>query len=257
MPISQTIGLVVGASVLLGLIFAFFSVYDTNSVPFWKRVIFWTATMITGLGASVLVLPLFPRDSLGQYGLWLRIIPIAIIVSLPVTVVLAAFQGNTGIDAPFARWIYMYGRVLPISLLVIALQHIFFAIRDRDLLWAADLDSGEHSSPAFPSRGEHPFFEKLPHALRSADLYAVSAEDHYLRVHTSGGEDLILMRLGDAITALRDVRGVQVHRSWWVASDGISSTRSDAGKRKLVLKSGTEVPVSRTYSKAAKDAGLF
>ena len=49
---------------------------------------------------------------------------------------------------------------------------------------------------------------------------------------------------------------MQVHRSWWVAKDGVSETRRDNGKLVLVLKNGTDVPVSRTYQAAAKDAGL-
>jgi len=33
-------------------------------------------------------------------------------------------------------------------------------------------------------------------------IYAVSAEDHYLRVHTSLGETMVLMRLADAVRQL-------------------------------------------------------
>jgi len=49
---------------------------------------------------------------------------------------------------------------------------------------------------------------------------------------------------------------VQVHRSWWVAKGGVADAKRDNGKLVLVLKSGTEVPVSRTYLTAAKEAGL-
>src|SRR5258708_5237804 len=39
------------------------------------------------------------------------------------------------------------------------------------------------------------FLERLPLKLRGAEVWAVEAEDHYLRLHTSRGQDLILMRL--------------------------------------------------------------
>lgn len=42
-------------------------------------------------------------------------------------------------------------------------------------------------------------------------------EDRYLRIHTDGGSDLILMRLRDAVGELAGADGLQVHRSFWVA----------------------------------------
>ena len=35
--------------------------------------------------------------------------------------------------------------------------------------------------------------DKLPVRLRTADLHALQSEDHYLRVHTSAGDALILV----------------------------------------------------------------
>ena len=69
------------------------------------------------------------------------------------------------------------------------------------------------------------FMERLPPKLKGAVIYAVSAEDHYLRLHTSKGSDLILMRMGDAITELDGLEGAQTHRSWWVARDAVESAR--------------------------------
>jgi DNA-binding LytR/AlgR family response regulator len=66
------------------------------------------------------------------------------------------------------------------------------------------------------------FLERLPLKLRGAEVWAVEAEDHYLRLHTSKGQDLILMRLADAVAELEGIEGAQVHRSWWVARDAIT-----------------------------------
>ena len=100
------------------------------------------------------------------------------------------------------------------------------------------------------------FLERMPVKYRTAELWAISSEDHYLRVHTSLGSDLILMRLSDAERELESVDGLRVHRSWWVSRSGIKSARREGAKVLLQLKSGEDVPVSRSYQGAVKDAGL-
>lgn len=99
------------------------------------------------------------------------------------------------------------------------------------------------------------FLERLPLKLRGAEVWAVEAEDHYLRLHTSKGQDLILMRLADAIAELEGIEGAQTHRSWWVARDAIVDARRGDGRATLTLKDGAEVPVSRTYAGALRERG--
>jgi len=100
------------------------------------------------------------------------------------------------------------------------------------------------------------FLNRLPIKYRATDLYAVSSEGHYLRVHTNRGEELILMRLSDAIRELASADGLQIHRSWWVANNGVAESLRKNGKRTIVLKSGSKAPVSRSFIQALKDAGL-
>lgn len=99
------------------------------------------------------------------------------------------------------------------------------------------------------------FMSRLPLPYRNADLWAISSEDHYLRVHTSAGEHLFLERLATAIHLLEGSDGLQTHRSWWVAETGVKEARSQNGRIVLILKSGVEVPVSRTFSASVRDAG--
>ncbi|OYX34018.1 MAG: hypothetical protein B7Y99_06370 [Caulobacterales bacterium 32-69-10] len=101
------------------------------------------------------------------------------------------------------------------------------------------------------------FLERLPPRLRGAALHAVQAEDHYLRLHTDRGSDLILMRLADAVAELEGLEGAQTHRSWWVAKDAVQTARRADGRAILTLKSGVEAPVSRSYVKALKAEGWF
>jgi DNA-binding LytR/AlgR family response regulator len=98
------------------------------------------------------------------------------------------------------------------------------------------------------------FLERLPLKLRGADLYAVQAEDHYLRLHTSRGSDLILMRLSDAIAELEGLEGARTHRSWWVARDAVVDARRGDGRAVLRLKGDIEAPVSRSFAPALRQA---
>ena len=85
----------------------------------------------------------------------------------------------------------------------------------------------------------------LPERL-GTDLIYIKSEDHYLEVHTTAGSSLIKMRFSDAVAELSD-RGIQVHRSYWVALRHVTrSIRS--GKRTLLRLTGDHrVPVSVTH----------
>ncbi|WP_082894655.1 LytTR family DNA-binding domain-containing protein [Sulfitobacter geojensis] len=100
------------------------------------------------------------------------------------------------------------------------------------------------------------FMQRLPLAQRGP-LIRLEAQDHYLNVVTTKGSALILMRLGDAAQDLTGVNGLLVHRSHWIALDAVTAHRREKGRDVLTLSDGSEVPVSRTYRAAAKEAGLF
>lgn len=111
----------------------------------------------------------------------------------------------------------------------------------------------EVTSPSAPNASPSARLRsRLSLRLRTATIWAVEAEDHYLRVHTSAGNELVLMRLADALVELADVDGVQTHRSWWVARDGLADAERRDGRLVLKLKTGGEAPVSRTYQQAVR-----
>jgi len=101
------------------------------------------------------------------------------------------------------------------------------------------------------------FTQRLPLRLRGARLIAVEAEDHYLRVHTDQGSDLILMRLSDALEELDGVEGAQTHRSWWVARDAVRGASRGDGRATLTLEGGISAPVSRRYAGTLREAGWY
>lgn len=143
--------------------------------------------------------------------------------------------------------IELYVYVLLVTALVSAAP-LWVELQARGLL---DPPPAATPSPA----GRPPFFDRIPPHL-TGDLLALEMEDHYLRVHTESGSDLILMRLRDAVAELAGADGVQAHRSFWVAAAAVADAeRTPDGRATLVLRNGLRVPVSRSRMAAVRDAG--
>ncbi|KQI69000.1 hypothetical protein AN189_08540 [Loktanella sp. 3ANDIMAR09] len=98
--------------------------------------------------------------------------------------------------------------------------------------------------------------DRLPLDKRGA-LLAMSVEDHYVGVITTKGQEMILMRLSDAIRETATTPGLQVHRSHWVASAAVTQADRKGDGAVLTLTDGTRIPVSRRYVPAIKEAGLL
>ena len=199
--------------------------------------------MAVGAGTSVLIGPLIWGSRFEDVPAIFKIGIAAAIISVPVTLTLMLFFS---ID-PWSpsRYVIQYAYVLVISLIVTTGAYV------RDSMIA---------KTATPETDDNPiatFMERLPVKFRTADLHAISSEDHYLRVHTSLGEEMILMRLADAVRELSGADGLQVHRSWWVSKAGVTDEKRVDGRSLLILPSGTEVPVSRSFRGKAKEAGLI
>jgi len=87
------------------------------------------------------------------------------------------------------------------------------------------------------------------------EVLALQGEDHYVRVHTPLGSELLLMRLRDAVADLGGLEGEQVHRSWWVARGAVAAVRANGRRLTLTLDNGLEVPVSRQAASRIRRAG--
>jgi len=232
----------------LGLAFAFLGVYDTDGLALLPRIFFWTVIMCFGAVLFSLVEPLVFGRLLKAAHPAAQILVVAIIISLPITVFLVGLNTQFSFDWPARHWVGQFGSVIIISLIAtLARFFVFqFASRIRD----QEQDDEETLDP----RGA--FLERLPVKYRSADLYAVSSEGHYLRVHTDRGSHLILMRISDAIRELKNADGLQIHRSWWAARAGIADVKREKGRHMLVLKNDEVAPVSRSFLPAVKSANL-
>ncbi len=98
--------------------------------------------------------------------------------------------------------------------------------------------------------------ERLPVEKRGA-LISLSVQDHYVEVVTTKGAELVLIRLSDAMAEVGDTPGLQVHRSHWVVTGAVKSARRDGARAVLTMVDGRDIPVSRTYIPAIREAGLL
>lgn len=115
---------------------------------------------------------------------------------------------------------------------------------------AAEWSNGDSDGGAIAAP---PLLERLP-AARRGRLLHLQMRDHYVEVHTDRGSDLVLMRFGDALKELGGTEGMQVHRSHWIARTALKKIVRRTGRTVAVLDNGGEVPVSRRYARALREA---
>lgn len=177
-----------------------------------------------------------------------QILAIASLISIPITIFLMGLNSKFTFAQPLHLWRFQFIGVMIISILICSGRYLIIRVMGLKSL-TGDRDNQSIS----PTQA---FLERLPIKYRTATLYAISSEGHYLRVHTDKGSLLILMRISDAVKELENADGLKVHRSWWVAKNGIENTMRKNGRRILLLKNGETAPVSRAHISALKAANL-
>jgi hypothetical protein len=226
--------------------------FGSSVAPFTRRFVFWAVLLAVGTlahqGARAYCLSrpnLVRRPILITLGLALGLS--AALTPLIVTMVRWVFGRLGGGWSPV---LYIFGTSVTISIAMSAL-HLLAARRSAADPAQIQTHGGPQGAP--PPR----FLDRLPPRLRGGALYAVEAEDHYLRLHTSRGSDLILMRLSDAIAELQGMEGARTHRSWWVAREAVVGADRSEARISLRLRDGLTAPVSRTYARDLREAGWF
>ena len=100
--------------------------------------------------------------------------------------------------------------------------------------------------PPAPSRveiGGHPFD---PQRIR-----LLVAQEHYTRVVTEDGAQLLRSKISAAADRLPEQLGMRVHRSYWIAySHAREVVRDGPGRFSIVTTDGERIPLSRNLRKA-------
>lgn len=230
-----------------GVVLALSGAFGSDGAPLWLRFAYWIPLMIAGGLWGHLCSLLVQRWIDMDERPWLAVLALTLTISGPLSVVVWFVTGLVfgGRLMPLAALPYMLGPVATVTAAITAIN-VFLAR-------AAPVQTHAAVAGAEPAR----FLDRLPPRLRGATIRAVQGEDHYLRIHTDRGSDLILMRLSDALAELEGLEGAQTHRSWWVAKDAVRDVDRGDGRAVLTLEGGLTAPVSRRYAKALREAGWY
>ena len=238
-------GLIVAVAV--GAFLAVSGAFNLGQSPLVIRLAYWIPLMIAGGLWGHLCSTLIGRLLDAERQPWLTAIVLTAAISGPLTVGVWALTGPA-----FGQGMYSLD-LLPEFLIPVTVVTATVTVLNIFLDRARPTATHAAAPGAPPAR----FPDRLPPRLRGTTLIAVQAEDHYLRVHTDRGSDLILMRLSDALAELEGLEGARTHRSWWVARAAVRDVSRGDGRALLTLDGGLTVPVSRRYAPGLRKAGWY
>lgn len=235
-----------GLLVFIGLMMGFLAPFASDQAPVAGRYAHWMVVMVGG------GLMAFGMDEALRRRLpvtWRRLV-VASAVMTPPTALLVIVSGRLLAGGRISGAIYLdlLWQVWPILLAVMVV---------RTLVWRRGpvrVETRTVIAAPLPE-AEAVFRRRLSAKRRAARLIAVEAHDHYLKVHTDAGEELVTLRFADALAELAGAHGWRVHRSWWVAADAVERARWRRGAGELTLVGGLVAPVSRAHRAMLKEVG--
>ena len=235
-----------GLLVFIGLMMGFLAPFASDQAPVVGRYAHWMVVMV---GGGVMAFGMDEGLRRRMPVLWRRLV-LASGLMTPPTALLVMISGRLLAGGRISGPIYLdlLWQVWPILLAVMGV---------RALVWRrapTRVETRTVIAPPLPE-AEAAFRRRLSAKRRGARLIAVEAHDHYLKVHTDAGEELITLRFAAALTELAGAHGWRVHRSWWVAAEAVEGARWRRGVGELRLIGGLTAPVSRTYRVVLKEAG--
>lgn len=226
--------------VALGLLLGIsgpFETYDLlTPIP---RVLYWLVIVVLTFAAGSFVSTLIHR-ALDQMLKWVSTIISALAIGIVVSAVVIVV--NLIVFGFFPQTWGEYFTQLGIVTLISAIVE-FSAL------------ALQYGTPKAPQTGA-PILNRLPFEKRG-EVVSLSAEDHYVRVSTTKGAELVLIRLADAINEIGPTPGLQIHRSHWIATEHVEKVLRNGSRHEVMLSDGTTRPISRGFTEAARKAGLL
>lgn len=234
--------------IAIGLLMGFLGPFGSDRIPDGDRYVYWMICMIGGglIGITADDL-LAPRIA----GTWRRVAVVSVFMTPVVSLLVMTTEHLLlGGQLDLGSLLRLLWQVWPILLAVTAV---------RALVWRrppTQVETRTVIAPPLPE-AEAAFRRRLSAKRRGARLIAIEAHDHYLKVHTDAGAELITLRFADALDELARAHGWRVHRSWWVAAEAVEAVHWRRGGGEIRLAGGLSAPVSRTYGPLLKEAGWF
>ena len=229
---------------VIGVVMAVLGPFGSSERTLFERLVYWQLCMVGG-GAIGIAIDQPVRRITEHF--WLRVLAVSVLMT-PLVTLLVMFANHwlAGVRLTWDNLLEPWFQVFVVC---------FAAMLFRQLVWSR---SPRPTATIEPDADPLEVFrQRLSAKRRAAALIGVEAEDHYLRVHTDAGDELITARFGDALAELARAPGFQTHRSWWVAAEAIDTVRWRRGRGEATLKCGLIVPVSRSNAAPLKAAGWF
>lgn len=231
-----------GVAILGGVFLAMTGAFGSGDAPYIQRILYWTSVMVLGGLWGHLSGRALGRHVNVDDRPWRTIVLLTVAVTGPLSVIVWAATGLFfAQEAPALR--ALPGFLAPVCLVTAgALAVNVFLGRETPV------QTRRATSQSLPPQ----FLTRMPIKLNGAAIYAVQAEDHYLRLHTDRGSDLILLPLSRALRELDGLEGARTHRSWWVSRAAVRAVERGNGRATLTLENGLKVPVSRRYARTLR-----
>lgn len=248
---------VLGWATLAGLEFGLIGPFGSYASHLFTRIAYWTLLFWFGSlllwPCVVAALALGPRRGLPPLFSGVAVILVACVP--------LAMLGAIGthlfwpVRAAGMRTLEWYGLTIVVALP--AMAGLLWVELGRTRLLAAwrgrMIPGGAPADAADPVEARGPAPELPDHLL--ANALCLQMEDHHVRIHLHGRSVLHHGVLRDIVEALDERRGLQVHRSWWVARDAVRGWQRDGRSVGLILVNGLRVPVARNRVALLRERG--
>ena len=231
-----------GTFIVVVLIFTVTGPFGTErSMPVAVRFFYWLSVQFAGWTTAIVFSVLADAflEPVAKHA-FVRMMVGAVAAALPIGLWIGF------IDWGFSGRTPATGAILANAAVALPLSALFCILAYMTL--HRDLETVPRSASDTPP----PLLARLKPGNRGAIL-RLSAEDHYTRVVTSRGQELLLLRFSDAVKEVGDTSGLQIHRSHWIADRHVAQLRKTDGGLSVLANDGTLLPISRASQKSARE----
>ena len=246
--------------VALGLLIGLLGPFGTFAAPPAQRMVSWVIWLLAGYvlfrPTGVVARWLCEATGMPRFaGTLLALVVASVPLTLVVTMTAMRMDFAEALRWPGFWTMYLYIWIVS-AVVAITMNAVFGRPAPEPDTEAPKPESSAPAPPPLePAPAPEPAAPILPLPPGFGPVRALKGEDHYVRVIGDGREEMVLMRMRDAIERLGDAEGLRVHRSWWVAKAAVDKVRRDGRTAVILLTSGHEAPVARDMMPALRAAG--
>lgn len=239
----------------------------------WARLLGWT-TLAGVLSGLIGPYGSFVANPINRICFWVSIFWAGAAILWPATTATLRWAERRGFPLLLATGVTMLIACIPLALFAWASCSLFWPVHASGMmpqewyvltliiaapatavaLWLERFRIVPGHSPLLQRPAMRPQVpEQLPERLLDL-VICLQMEDHHVRAFTAGGSQLYFAAMRDVVEQLGS-RGIQVHRSWWVANAAVIGCTEMNRAFELLLRTGLKVPVSRSRVPAVRAAG--